>query len=302
MVINKLDGISFRLKKLCDFSWLKKYGTAFCAIDETGSGCICIGMQKASNKYFCKIAGVETIEAEVSPQESVKILKNSVQLYKDLQHPNLTKIIEHYEYGDMYIVVFNWVDGECLFDHWNFDKYSKKPSLKSPATKFKELPVKAKLDSVEILFSFLVTVSYADYVAVDFYDGSIMYDFSTNTTTICDIDFFMKKPVVNNIGQEWFGTKRLKSPEEYIMGARIDEDTNVFTLGALIFGFFGDFSKTDIAKRYEKNEFFPCSPDKWQLNKDSYFVALKAIDTDRQKRFKTISELHSAWKAACNVK
>ena len=56
MVINKLDSIEFRLKELHDFTWLKKYGTAFWVVDETGSGCICIGMEDAERKYFCKIA------------------------------------------------------------------------------------------------------------------------------------------------------------------------------------------------------------------------------------------------------
>jgi len=55
---------------------------------------------------------------------------------------------------------------------------------------------------------------------------------------ICDIDFFREKPVINDMGQDWWGTKRFKAPEEYILGAKIDEDTNVFTLGALIFDFF----------------------------------------------------------------
>ena len=94
MIINKPDSIEFRLKELHDFTWLKKYGTAFWVVDETGSGCICIGMEDAERKYFCKIAGANTVEAEVSPEESVKILKEAVNLYYDLAHPNLTKIIE----------------------------------------------------------------------------------------------------------------------------------------------------------------------------------------------------------------
>lgn len=93
-----------------------------------------------------------------------------------------------------------------------------------------------------MLFPFLENVNKKGYVAVDFYDGSIMYDFSTDNTTICDIDFFKKVPVINNKGTDWFGTKRLKAPEEYMKGSAIDEQTNIFTLGSLIFGFFGCFS------------------------------------------------------------
>lgn len=31
--------------------WLKKYGTAFWVVDETGSGCICIGMDDADRNH-----------------------------------------------------------------------------------------------------------------------------------------------------------------------------------------------------------------------------------------------------------
>lgn len=298
MILHDLDGVTFKLRKARDFKWLKRYGSAFWSIDETGSGCICIGMQNENQKYFCKIAGVETLEADVSPLESVNVLKHSVQLYQDLCHPNLTKVIEHYEYEDMYIVVFEWSDGECLFDHWNFDQYKTNSYLKSPAHRFNELPVKEKLDAVTVLFSFLTTVSNADYVAVDFYDGSIMYDFSTKKTTICDIDFFQKKPLTNTLGKHWFGTKRLKAPEEYVLNARIDDDTTVFTLGALIFNFFGEFSPSDIAVRYENNQFFPCSFDKWQLNEESYAVVLKATGLNRKHRFRNMTEFHAAWNKA----
>ena len=66
---------------------------------------------------------------------------------------------------------FEWAKGECLFDHWNFDKYQRDTTLKSPKIKFKQLPVGKKLDAVDVLFSFLQNVSKRGYVAVDFYDG-----------------------------------------------------------------------------------------------------------------------------------
>ena len=298
MVINKLDSIEFRLKELHDFTWLKKYGTAFWAVDETGSGCVCIGMEDSERKYFCKIAGVNTIEAEISPQESVEILKEAVHLYYDLAHPNLIKIIEEYDYKQFYVVVFEWTDGKCLFDHWNFEAYQRDTTIKSPKERFKELPVSKKLKAVEVLFSFLQNANKEGYVAVDFYDGSIMYDFLTDETTICDIDLFRKTPVVNDKGIDWFGTKRLKAPEEYIKGCTIDEQTNIFTLGALIFDFFGSFSEEEIRQRYCNNQFSPCSLDKWQLSAESYKVATKAVNLNKSERYLTFTEFFDDWKTA----
>lgn len=136
------------------------------------------------------------------------------------------------------------------------------------------------------------------YVAVDFYDGSIMYDFAADATTICDIDFFRKAPVINDKGVKWFGTKRLKAPEEYIEGCEIDEQTNIFTLGALIFEFFGSFSEEEIRKRYCNNQFMPCSLSDWQLNEESYRVATKAVSFDKRERYLTFAGFFKEWKEA----
>ncbi|MFR5864122.1 MAG: hypothetical protein ACLUFV_02445 [Acutalibacteraceae bacterium] len=46
-------------------------------------------------------------------------------------------------------------------------------------------------------------------------------------------------PYVNRMGRLW-GSSRFQSPEEYALGATVDGVTNVFTLGALAFFFFGD--------------------------------------------------------------
>ena len=41
-----------------------------------------------------------------------------------------------------------------------------------------------KLDAIEVLFSFMEIVIEKGYVAVDFYDSSIMYDFYNNHLSI----------------------------------------------------------------------------------------------------------------------
>ena len=139
-------------------------------------------------------------------------------------------------------------------------------------------------------------VNEKGYVAIDFYDGSLMYDFALDEIHICDIDFFKKAPVINDIGMDWFGTKRLKAPEEYIEGSVIDEQTNIFTLGALIFEFFGSFTDEEIHQRYCNNQFTPCSFSKWQLNEESYQVACKAVSLDRNDRYSTIADFFEEWR------
>ena len=79
-------------------------------------------------------------------------------------------------------------------------------------------------------------VSYT-HLAIDFYDGSVIYDFESKKTTICDVDLFRKKPFINDMGRLW-GSSRFMSPEEFKLGAEIDEITNVYTAGAVAFALF----------------------------------------------------------------
>ena len=100
---------------------------------------------------------------------------------------------------------------------------------------------------------------------------------------------------------DWYGTKRFKAPEEYIKGSAIDEQTNIFTLGAPIFDFWGDFSESEMEQRYLLNRFTPCFYSHWQLNKESYQVAAKAVSANRNERYKTFTEFFNEWKKAVFV-
>jgi serine/threonine-protein kinase len=290
-----LDKVEFQLKEYRDFQWVHKFGEAFCVFDQTGSGCIGLGVENGDKRYFVKIAGVNPLEAELNPEESVRTLKEAVKLYETLRHPNLINMLEHFSMGDMYVVVFDWAKGECLFDHWNFDFYAENPQIKSPSIKYRELPVKKRLDSVNVLFSFLNLVAEKNYVGVDFYDGSVMYDFDTDTTTICDIDFFREKPAINDMGEDYWGSKRLKAPEEYILNETIDERTNVFTLGAMIFHIFGSFTEEEIKMRYKNSCFLPCSIEQWELSEEAYEVLRKAVAPKPEERYQTVKEFQERW-------
>lgn len=303
MVKIKLDSVEFSLKEEHDFSWLKSFGKVFAVFAQNDSGNISFGVDNGEEKYFIKVAGLKTIESIRTQQEAIAALKAAMPIYEDINHKNLIKLVKHYTLGEIYIAVFKWADGDCLFDHWNFEKYYKNPQIVPPAKCFKQLQISKRIESADVLFSFLDTVSKNGYVAVDFYDGSIMHDFLRDTTTICDIDFFRKKPTFNDMGVDYWGTKRLKSPEEYVYGAVIDEATNVFALGALLFdSFFGNYTDAEVRQRYKMNAFTPCSFENWELSKACYDVALKSVAIERSERYASINEFYTAWKVALLAK
>ena len=290
MIKIKIDDIEFKLREYQDFSWLNNYGKVFLVIDETGSGCISFGIEKDNKKYFFKIAGAKTVEAEISEDESIKLLKEAVVKYQDIKHDNLIKYVDSFNYKEFFVVIYEFAEGECLFDHWNFDRYKKTKEI-TPLMKFKSLPIEKRLNVVEKLFSFFETFIDCGYVAVDFYDSSIMYDFENDEVTFCDIDLFRKLPTKNDLGKDYFGTKRLKAPEENELGAIIDELTSEFTLGAIIFDMFSNINNID--ERYEKGMFIPNDIETFELSKEVYDMLIKATSYERINRYKSIREFHN---------
>lgn len=276
-----IDDIHYHLKSSCDISILHKYGKVFAVFDQNDSGNISFGLQGKQDRYFVKIAGAETIESNTLPSLAIDNLRNAVPSYMELKYPKLIELIEHYAYNNLYIAVFKWVDGDCLFDHWNFEKYES-TGQKPPYARFRELPVPARKQAFQTIYEFLLHVVGKGYVAIDFYDGSIIYDFNTGMTTVCDIDFFQKQPYRNSMGRMW-GSSRFQSPEENEKGSIIDEITNVFTLGAMAFVFFGGSLDRSI--------------EKWEATNTNYKVALRAISPHRNERYQSIRDFISAWNA-----
>ncbi|MBS4193592.1 serine/threonine-protein kinase [Lederbergia citri] len=275
--------VSFQLKEKHDFPWLQELGEVFAVFDQQDSGNLCFGIEKDGQKRFVKYAGARTMEYSGEPNDAIYSLKKSVELYEQLSHPYLVKLENHFPVEQGYVLVFEWFAGECLHSHWSFPPPAKYEHPDSPFYRFKQLPLELRLTTLQKIFEFHVHIEKKNYVAVDFYDGSIMYDFSVNEIKICDIDLYEKNPYINNMGRLW-GSSRFMSPEEFELGAEIDERTNVFNMGAVAFCLLGG----ELDRSFEK----------WDASLELYHVALRAVEKDRSKRFGSVEEFLNAWKKA----
>ncbi len=265
------DGLPYKLKKSFDFSFISKYGTVFKIFDDQDSGNICFGTEKDGRRYFIKFAGAPTEQYNGDIEDAIERLKASLPIYKDLRHTNLIEFIDAEEIGDGFAMIFKWADGDCMGRMYPAER-----------RRFMRLPVCARLKVFNDILNFFEYVASQNYAAVDFYDGSVMYDIENGKTTICDIDFFRKQPCVNDMGRMW-GSSLFQSPEEYELGAVIDEITNVYTIGATAFALFGDYNRTI---------------DKWQLDEKLFAVATKAVSEDRSQRQRSIAQFKEEWWAA----
>lgn len=269
--IQFIDGFPYKLKSPFDFSFISKFGRVFKVFDDQDSGNICFGMQSGANKYFIKFAGAPTERAGVSADEAISSLKHTTSIYQDLTHPNLIRYINAEEIGGGFAVIYEWADGECMGRMYPLSR-----------EKFMQMSLDIKLQVFSDILAFHSHVASCGYVAIDFYDGSIMYDFNRNKTTICDIDFYAKRPYINQMGRMW-GSSRFMSPEEFELGAAIDEVTNVYLMGQTAFALFSDSNRSEAS---------------WPLNRKLYSVVKKAISNDRKERQQSINQLINEWKTA----
>ena len=269
-----MDGVPFKLKLPFDFSFISKYGRVFKVFDDQDSGNICFGTEKDGQKYFVKFAGAPTKEYNGTADEAIERLKSTLPIYKDLKHKNLIEFVSAEEIGGGFAVVFKWAEGDCAGRQYP-----------EAHRKFIALPNEVKLKAFSDVLDFLAHVNSQGYVAIDFYDGSILYDHESGKTTICDIDLFQKQPYINDMGRMW-GSAKFMSPEEFECGAAIDEITNVYTAGAFAFALFG---------RYERKF------EKWSLSKALFDVAAKAVSDARSERQQSIKRFIEEWETARTV-
>lgn len=275
MVTHTIDGVSFELREDYDFSFLRKYGRVFRVFAGQDSGNICFGVENNGERLFVKFAGAPTAKYKGDPEEAVMRLMRTVPVYRDLAHPVLIRYRFSEEIGGGFAAVFDWVDGECMGRQYPLSRQA-----------FLQLADAERLQVFTAIVSFHRHVVAQGYVAIDFYDGSVLYDFTVGRTYICDIDFYAKRPVVNTMGRMW-GSSRFMSPEEFTLGAAIDEITHVYTMGAMAFALFG--GETDR------------SAGLWRLGEAAYRVALRAVRDERGERYGSLGEFAAAWGAATGM-
>lgn len=272
-MIKEIDGIKFELKEDHDFSFLKAYGRVFKCFDKQDSGNICFGVIKASKKYFVKYAGAKTVNHHRLVADAIAVLKNVSKIYQDLRHENLVKLIDHHETAFGYMALYEWHDGDCL--------YLRDEKIN---TKLMALPLEERLKIVDQIYGFMLHTIKKAYIAVDFYDGSMMYDFDQKKLWICDIDHYVKGSFENDVGR-MLGSSRFMAPEEKTKGGMIDEKTNIYLMGAVAFRLLS-------SSRELKD---------WHGPVELFHIAKKALSNDKNDRYDTMQDYYKNWRQYGNV-
>jgi serine/threonine-protein kinase len=271
-VTQELDGVEFRLAKPADLSFVQRYGRVFRVFDDHDSGNISFGVDNGQRRLFIKVAGARTMYANVSPEEAIATQANSVDVHREIEHPHIVKLVNAVRHDPYSALVFKWAEGELL-RRVNEESFAR----------FRGLSLEDRMAAFDTVIEVLQHVQNCGWVAVDVYDASFIYDFGRKHLTLIDLEVFARKPMVNEMGRMW-GSSRFMSPEEYQLGADIDEITNVYTLGAVAFLFFGEERVRMI--------------DTWDAGEARFEVGQRATSDARADRYESIAAFAAAWRNA----
>lgn len=194
-------------------------------------------VESAGQHLFVKTAGTPDPPAPGAPVPyfdhagRVRLLRNAVDLARSCDHHALPALLNVIESPVGPALVYKAASGDPI----------RVPSEQrgdpaSPYQRLAHLPASAMFGLFDTLIDVHVALAAAGWVAGDLYDGCLIVDFRVPTLTVIDLDSYRRGPTTNDMGR-MFGSSRFMAPEEFELGAQIDERTTVFTLGRIVWHF-----------------------------------------------------------------
>ena len=156
---------------------------------------------------------------------------------------------------------------------------ARRENPQSTFQRFRGLPSEENRNVLDQVYELHYQLAQKGWIAVDFYDGCMIYDFNQQEFHVIDLDLYRDAPFVNEMGR-MFGSTRFMAPEEFELGARIDERTNVFTMGRTTAVFLSDGT---------------LDRDPFRGSDAQYEVMRRACRDDRSERFDSMGEFYRAW-------
>ena len=260
--------------------FLRTCGELFARFDEAtqDSGNVSYGVDVSGRRFFVKTAGEpEFSTPHADHRARSDLLRNAAALARSLSHRALPAFHNLVESPDGPLLVYDWVDGRLLRVE---PEERTRPG--SSFYQFVHQPSEEILVALDEIFDVHDRLAERGWIACDFYDGSVIYDFERKAVHLVDLDLYKQSPFDNDMGR-MFGSSRFMAPEEFELGARIDERTTVFTMGRAAAVFLAG-GEVDRAKLDQGDGLFE--------------VVERACRKDPAERFATMASFFQAWMRA----
>lgn len=253
-------------------AYLNWIGDVFRVFDKQDSGCISYGVLVNEVRWFVKTS---------TTPAALGYLQDAIRVYATINHKYLPKLVHSFKTRTGLALVYEWVEGEVLSSP-DYPGPEGKRNPQSPFYRFTHLPVEKIIQALDKVYELHVYMESLGYVAVDFYAGSMIYDFTNDSLHFCDLDHYVHGSFI--LEQDRLpGSRSLMAPEEFIRGSRIDHRTSVFTMGALAFLFLGSQERTR---------------ESWRSTDALFQVVSKAVSPKPEDRYDSIHGLYEKWQDA----
>ena len=253
-------------------SYLCQVGEVFQVFRLQDSGTVSYGVLAGDRRWFVKESGDPSI---------LESLHRAIHLNTKVQHPVLPRLHNSFRTLHGLALVYEWVPGEVLNDP-RFTREQRRCDPAHPHVRLRSLPVGEILDVLESIYDAHTLMADSGFVASDFYDGCIIYDFGGRRVFLCDLDEYRHGPFILDMDRN-YGSARFMAPEEFQRGSTIDQITNVFNLGRAATVLLGDGTE---------------SMDAWKGTDDMRAVVKRATEPDRARRHQSVPDFVEEWRAA----
>ena len=268
-----IGGLPYQAWAEPDLAWLSGYGQVFRVMDRQAPAFLLFGVDGPYGRLLIKYAGARTVNYRGKPTDAVFALRKAMSLYQ-YEHPALLRLLAHGPAGDGYAAIFPWRGDGFLRSN---------PPDPAVRTRVRHLSIQRSLKMLDSVFDLHQILGEEGYIAGNFSDSSLLIDFERDEAIVWDIDQYRRKPAANDKGR-LRGSSRFMAPEEYVLGAPLDESTTVYSLGALAFTFFGDEETRAQAS--------------WSGPPALYAVARRAVSESKSDRFPSVRSFLNAWRKA----
>lgn len=239
------------------------------------SGNVSFVLEAADRRWFVKTAGDPRSKGAPLPHPArVDLLLNARDMALAARHPVLPGFHGLIETAWGPGLIYDGVAGEVLGG-----PLARKEDPEGPFQRFRRLPPHTLSTALGAVIDLHRSLTGAGWVACDFYDGALMYDFDQDRIWVIDLDLYRRGAFTNEMGR-MFGSTRFMAPEEFVLGALIDERTTVFNLGRAISVFMADATLDAGAFRGQAHQ---------------YQTMIRACEPDRAHRFSTVGEMAASW-------
>lgn len=145
------------------------------------SGNISYGVEVEGRRYFIKTAGSpDDTGPDRSYVQRVDWLLNAAKLARSCDHPALPRLLQVIQSPHGPLLIYTWADGELLHT-----TRAERSDPRSAYQRFVHLPAGKILSALDTIYALHDQLIQQGWIAMDFYDGCLIYDFTAEQLSCC---------------------------------------------------------------------------------------------------------------------